>query len=42
VRKTNQPVPQTKGEIARCIYDSLVLKYKYTIKQIESVTGKQD
>jgi rhamnulokinase len=39
--KTNQPVPQTKGEIARCIYDSLVLKYKFTIKQIESVTGKQ-
>jgi rhamnulokinase len=37
--KTNQPVPQTKGEIARCIYDSLVLKYKFTIKQIESVTG---
>jgi rhamnulokinase len=39
--KTNQQVPQTKGEIARCIYDSLVLKYKYTLKQIESVTGKR-
>ncbi len=38
--KTNQPVPQTKGEIARCIYESLVLKYKSTIKQIESLTGK--
>lgn len=38
--RTNQPVPQNKGEIARCIYDSLVLKYKYTLKQIESVTGK--
>jgi len=36
--KTGQPVPETKGEIARCIYDSLVLKYKFTIKQIESVT----
>lgn len=40
-RKTNQPVPESKGEIARCIYDSLVLKYKYTIRQIESVTGKR-
>lgn len=40
-RKTNQFVPKTKGEIARCIYDSLVLKYKFTIKQIESITGKQ-
>ena len=39
--RTNQPVPQTKGEIARCIYDSLVLKYKFTIKQIESVTGNK-
>jgi rhamnulokinase len=40
-KSTNQKVPESKGEIARCIYDSLALKYKYTIKQIESVTGKQ-
>jgi len=39
--KTNQIIPETKGEIARCIYDSLVLKYKFTIKQIESVTGNK-
>jgi rhamnulokinase len=39
--KTGQHVPDSKGEIARCIYDSLVLKYKFTIKQIESVTGKK-
>lgn len=38
-KKTGQQIPETKGEIARCIYDSLVLKYKFTIKQIESVTG---
>ena len=38
-KKTGQKIPETKGEIARCIYDSLVLKYKFTIKQIESVTG---
>lgn len=40
-RKTNQPLPENKGEIARCIYDSLVLKYKFTLRQIESVTGKK-
>lgn len=40
-KKTGQPVPESKGEIARCIYDSLVLKYKFTIRQIESVTGKR-
>lgn len=40
-KKTNQFIPKLKGEIARCIYDSLVLKYKFTLKQIESVTGKK-
>jgi rhamnulokinase len=40
-KKTGQPVPETKGEIARCIYDSLALKYKYTLGQIETVTGKK-
>jgi len=39
-RKTSQYVPETKGEIARCIYDSLAMKYKYTVAQIESVTGQ--
>src|SRR5690554_1946469 len=40
-RDSNQPIPQTKGEIARCIYDSLALKYKYTIGQIEEATGRK-
>jgi len=40
-RNTNQWVPQSKGEIARCVYDSLVLKYKYTVEQIETITGKK-
>ncbi len=40
-RNTDQYVPESKGEIARCIYDSLVLKYKFTLRQIESVTGKK-
>lgn len=39
--ETGQKVPENKGQIARCIYDSLVLKYKFTIEQIESVTGKK-
>ncbi len=40
-RNTHQRIPETKGEIARCIYDSLALKYKYTVLQIEEVTGKK-
>lgn len=38
-RNTNQHIPETRGDIARCIYDSLVLKYKFTLKQIEEITG---
>ena len=40
-RRTDQPVPLTVGETARCIYDSLILKYKHTLSQIELVTGKK-
>ncbi len=40
-RETGQLVPENKGEIARCIYDSLVLKYKFTIEQIESLIGNK-
>jgi rhamnulokinase len=40
-QKTAQPIPENVGEIARCIYDSLVLKYKSILGQIESVTGRR-
>jgi sugar (pentulose or hexulose) kinase len=39
--KTGQPVPQTRGEVVRCIYESLALKYQVTKEQIEQVTGKK-
>ena len=38
-RKTGQLVPVTEAQIARCIYDSLALKYKYTLLEIEQVVG---
>ncbi len=40
-KATGQPVPENKGEVARCIYESLVLKYRYTINNIENITGKK-
>jgi rhamnulokinase len=40
-KETGQPVPETKGEIARSVYDSLALKYKYTLEQMESITGRR-
>lgn len=39
-RKTNQPVPQSVGEITRCIYQSLALKYRLALRQIEKATGR--
>ncbi len=35
------PVPETKFEIARCIYDSLALDYKHNILALEKITGKK-
>lgn len=39
--KSGQCVPQTVGEIMRCIYESLALKYKAAISELEECTGKK-
>ncbi len=39
-RKTGQYVPQTVGEIMRCIYESLSMKYRQTLEKISDCTGK--
>lgn len=38
--RTAQPVPETPGEIMRCIYESLALKYKSAVKELEECTGE--
>ncbi len=38
-RRTGQYVPQSRGEIMRCIYESLAMKYRYTFRAIHAVTG---
>lgn len=38
--ETGQNPPETKGEYARCIMESLALKYRYVIERIEEITGK--
>ena len=40
-QKTNQYIPETVGEIMRCIYESLALKYRLTLEGIEECTGKK-
>ena len=38
-QKTGQYVPKTVGEIMRCIYESLAMKYRYTAETIGKLTG---
>lgn len=38
--RTGQKVPQTEGEIVRCINESLALKYRYALEEIKACTGK--
>jgi len=39
--RTGQYVPQTRGEIMRCIYESLAMKYRSTLEILQSITGKK-
>ncbi|MBO7318440.1 MAG: rhamnulokinase, partial [Clostridia bacterium] len=40
-QSTGQPVPETIGQIVRCIYVSLALKYRLALEQISECTGKK-
>ena len=39
-QRTGQYVPKTRGEIMRCIYDSLAMKYKVIYNVLQELTGK--
>jgi len=39
--KTNQPVPETVGEIIRTVFESLALCYRKIADDLESLTGKK-
>ena len=40
-RQTNQPVPETVGEVVRCIYESLALKYRFVAEKTQEMMGKK-
>ncbi|MBU4293205.1 MAG: rhamnulokinase [Actinobacteria bacterium] len=40
-RKTGQEAPLSIGEISRCIYESIVLKFRYYMLMLEKLTGKK-
>jgi rhamnulokinase len=39
-RETKQPVPRTDGELVRCCYESLALKYGEVLASLEELTGE--
>ena len=40
-KNTNQHVPENMGEIVRCIFESLALRYRWTAEKLESLTGRR-
>jgi rhamnulokinase len=40
-RETKQPVPRTEGELVRCCYEGLALKYGEVLASLEELTGER-
>jgi rhamnulokinase len=40
-RETGQPVPKGEGELIRCAYESLALKYRQVLGWLEELTGNR-
>ena len=40
-RAHGEPVPETVGQIARCIYESLALKYRWALERLEEIKGQR-
>ena len=39
-RKTRQPVPETRGQIVRCIFESLSLRYRQVLDALQSLSPR--
>lgn len=40
-KNTNQPIPETEGDVIRCIAQSLAMKCAYAVKGLEDTLGKK-
>src|SRR5699024_2989387 len=40
-QETGQSIPETPGEIVRCVYDSLALCYQRELQKLAELTGKE-
>lgn len=41
LKAKGEPLPQTRGEMVRCILESLALKYRYVIEGLEETSGRK-
>jgi rhamnulokinase len=39
--ETGQPAPASHGAVVRCVYESLALSYRTTLRRLERLTGKK-
>jgi len=39
-RGTGQPEPETQGQVVRCVLESLALRYRQAVDQLELLTGR--
>jgi len=40
-QETGQHVPESIGEIVRCIFESLALRYRWTAEKLEKISGRE-
>lgn len=40
-RDTGQKVPESKAEILRCVFESLAMKYRWSMEKLEEITGNR-
>ncbi len=40
-KDNGEPIPETMGEVARCIYESLAFKYRFVLNRLEEITDKK-
>lgn len=40
-RSTNQPIPETQGQLVRCVLESLAVKYTFVMNRLKECSGKE-
>ena len=41
LRSKGDPLPRSRGEMVRCILESLALKYRYVLERLQATSGRE-